>query len=243
MSKSVTCSRPLAGYRVAAGVGLCVLLASGAGYHWLAARYARTSQSVPIPAGTLGHLPLGIGDWIGRDVPMDERIIRATDTDDHVNRTYSRPSERQSVSLWVAYGVRFRDLMPHRPEVCYPGNGWTLDEVRNLELKTTDGSPLPCRLLRFSRGALRGERVTVMNYYLLDGQCSPDVAALRDRAWQLKTDLQYVAQVQVACGDAPFLGNAEAAVSDFAVASADSIRGLLAEAVSKATGRTLSAAR
>src|SRR5512141_1892537 len=119
MSKPTVIRRPGADYRLSAAVGLCVFLVSGAGYYWLAERYARASQSVPIPAGTLGRLPLGIGDWRGQDVPMDEQIIRATRTDDHLNRAYARPAANQNVTLWVAYGVRFRDLMPHRPEVCY----------------------------------------------------------------------------------------------------------------------------
>jgi EpsI family protein len=242
MGKPAIISPLRAGHRLAAGIGLCLLVTSGAGYQWLAARYARASQSVPIPAGTLSRLPLSIGDWNGRDVALDERVIRATDTDDHLNRVYTQPTARQNVALWVAYGVRFRDLMPHRPEVCYPGAGWTLEETRKLELRTTGGSPLPCRILRFSRGALRNERITVLNFYLVDGQYSPDVSALRDRTWRLKSNLQYVAQVQIACGDVLFQANAEKAVSDFAADSADSIRGLLAEAVSKATGRTVAAA-
>ena len=243
MGKPVTISPPRTGHRLAAGVGLCLLVASGAGYQWLAERYARASESVPIPAGTLSRLPLSIGDWIGRDVPLDDRIIRATDTDDRVNRVYARYATRQNVALWVAYGVHFRDLMPHRPEVCYPGNGWTLEETRRLELKAADGSPLPCRVLKFTRGALRTERITVLNYYLLDGQFSPDVSALRNRTWRFKSDLQYVAQVQIICGDAPLQGNAETAVSDFAADSAAAIRGLLAKAVLNATGRTVAAAR
>ncbi len=242
MGKPATVVKARTGHRLATVVALSILLVSGMGYHWLTQSYARAAQSVPIPVGTLARLPMSLADWTGRDVPLDEAIVRATDTDDHVSRAYTHAGTGRGVSLWVAYGVRFRDLMPHRPEVCYPCNGWTLDETSNLVLKTNSGLPLPCRVLRFSRGAMRNERVTVLDYYLLDGRYSANVEALRDRAWHLKIDMQYVAQVQVVCGDGLFQGGSVTAVTDFAGVSADAIRDLLAEAVAKATGRNLAAA-
>jgi len=222
-------------YRLAAGVGVFLLIASGAGYQWLAGQYAHASSSVPIPRGTLGQLPMEIDGWKGRDVPISDDIIRATDCDDFVNRAYARPEKRQNVGLWVAYGVKFRDLMPHRPEVCYTGNGWTLDEIRELKLAAADSTAIPCRLLRFTRGALGGERITVLNYYLIDGQCYPDVSGLRKDICKFNSDIQYVAQLQITCSDALFQAAAEQSVTDFAVDSAALIRDLLERAVAAAT--------
>ena len=109
-------------------IALVLLLVSGAGYRSLAAWYDQSSDSVAIPAGTLnGLLPLTLGEWTGRDEEVDEYVLQKTGTDDHVNRVYERKQGRDSVSLWIAYGVRLRDLMPHRPEVCYAGAGWALE--------------------------------------------------------------------------------------------------------------------
>lgn len=227
--------------RVAAAVGLALLLASGGGYQWLSGRYARAAQSIPIPAGTLKQLPVRIGDWTGRDVPLDARVIKATDTDDHVNRVYVRSGAREKVNLWVAYGVRFRDLMPHRPEVCYPGSGWTFQEKQELTLDTPDGTPLVCRLLTFTRGGLRNDRITVLNYYILDGNYRPDVAALRERTWKIQPDLEYVAQVQVTCSESAYQSDATGSVKRFAAESAGPIRDLLSRAVSGSKERTQSA--
>ncbi len=91
--------------------------------------------------------------------------------------------------------------------------------------------------MKFSRGALLGERLTVLNYYLLDGKYSPDVTALRDHAWRFKAGLQYVAQVQIVSGDTVLGTNAESAVLDFAAASANAIRDLLTEAVAKVASK------
>jgi len=221
-------------YWIAVGLAFFLLVGSGAGYQLLAARYARASNSIPIPPGTLTQLPLHIGNWEGTEVPMDERVIQATDTDDHVNRRYTRGRMQDAVALWVAYGVRFRDLMPHRPEVCYTGSGWTLDDTKSLELKTPEGFLVPCRLLRFHRGNLKNERIIVLNYYLVDGEYSKDVSAVRKRVWRFNSGLQYVTQVQISCSETPWQRAAEKLVCDFAAESAEPIRVLLDKSVAAA---------
>jgi EpsI family protein len=221
-------------YRLAAGVAIALLLGSGAGYWWLADRYARASESVPIPPGTLARLPLEIGEWIGRDVPLDAWTVRASDTDDHLNRQYTHTRKAQQAALWLAYGVRTRDLMPHRPEVCYPGTGWTFEDARDMKLTAADGAALPCRLLHFSRGGLRDERISVLSYYLVDGESSADVSAVRKRARQLDAQTQYVAQLQVTSPATQGYATADQAVTELAAASAAEIRSLLTEAVGSA---------
>jgi EpsI family protein len=216
-------------------VAIVLLIGSGAGFRVLAAYYARPPDSVPIPKGTLGKLPLQIGDWTGRDLPMDERVIRATDTDDLVNRCYERSGSREAVSFFVAYGVRLRDLAPHRPEVCYPGAGWTLDENRTIDLKAVDGSTLPCRILRFHRGGLESERIIVLNYYIVDGHYCPDVALLRSRVWRTNGGAKYSAQVQITCPYGAFQDAPGESVRTFAADSAPAVRELLAKAVAESS--------
>jgi len=220
-------------YPAALGAAVALLLGSGVGYRLLAARYGALSHRVPLPPGTLAQVPLQIGEWTGRDVPADERIIIATDTDDHLNRTYVRRERRDTVSLWVAYGVRFRDLMPHRPEVCYTGSGWVLDDEKVTEVQTADGSVLPCRILRFHQGGLENRRITVLNYYLVDGQYAADVSALRSQAWRFDRDARYVAQVQVTHGSSPFQDTSEASVRAFTTDAAPVILTVLAEAIDR----------
>jgi len=176
-----------------------------------------------------------LGDWTGRDVTLSDAVIRATDTDDHVNREYRRHDGQAAISLFVAYGVQLRDLAPHRPEVCYPGAGWTLVETLRPVLDA-DAGELPCRVYRFSRGGLDARELTVLNYYIVDGQYCPDVSLLRSRAWRFKLQAQYAAQVQVACAVAVTQRVTPLeAVQAFAAVSASAIRNLLEEAVSNAT--------
>jgi len=73
-------------------------------------------------------------------VPLDEAIIKATNTDAHINRSYSRNNSLEFVSLYIATGVKARDLMPHQPEVCYTGAGWTRTDKSSKELPLSDAT-------------------------------------------------------------------------------------------------------
>jgi len=207
---------------VAAVVATILMLVSTAGYRVLAARLAGSVATSPIRPEALEQLPLQMGGWAGKEVPLDEAIVRATDTDAHINRYYSRKNGLETVSFYVASGVRARDLMPHRPEVCYTGAGWTLTDRRSMELPLSNGMKLPCNILQFSRGTLSTERIMVLDYYLVDGQYCRDVSLLRSKAWQGSGTVDYVAQVQIATSvaSAQIAHSARTIVSDFAVESA-----------------------
>ena len=211
----------------AAAAGL-LMLVSSAGYRILAAHLEAPVNTTPISPAALQRLPLQIGDWTGREVPLDEAVVRATDTDAHVNRSYSRRGGFEYVLLYIASGVKARDLMPHRPEVCYTGAGWTLINKRSMELPLSDGTELPCNVMQFSRGALNTEKVMVLDYYIVDGQYSSDVSLLRSKAWRGSGAVRYVAQVQIVIS---ILSNqtedsAIKTVHAFAVESASLIAGL-----------------
>ncbi len=211
-------------------VAASVLLLFGIGHRLATARLTTITASVPLPRGTLDALPMRLGDWNGHDVPLDERVIRATDTDDHVHREYVRNGE--SVTLYVAYGVRMRDLFPHRPEVCYPSAGWTLERARDVTVP--DGhETLSARVLRFRKGGLDGQSLAVLNYYLVDGQACPDVSLLRSRVWR-RSQASYAAQVQIASSIGVSEDHREEMLRDVAEAAAPVIATLIHRAVAGA---------
>ena len=222
---------------MAVAVGLVLLLGSGAGYRLLAARLAGLAGAVPLARGTLNRLPREIGDWVGTDVALDERIIEATDTDDHLNRTYTRRAGSGVVALYIAYGVHFRDLMPHRPEVCYPGAGWLHEGTADASIPTAEGTEVPVQIHKFARGGLDPHFITVLNYYDVDGQFCPNVSLLRSKGWRLKTQARYMAQVQISCvGEGMSEAQTQERVSAFAAEAAPVIRRTLAQAVAEASG-------
>ena len=209
-----------------------VMLATGIGYRVVAARLAAPVDTVLLSPEALERLPMMLGDWAGQESPLDEAVVEATDTDAHVSRRYSRQNPPASVWLYIAYGVRARDLMPHRPEVCYTGAGWTLVDRRSMELDLAGGTQLPCNVLQFSRGTLNKQRVVVLDYYIVDGQYSHDVSLLRSKAWRGSGAVDQVSQVQIVASVIPDLpaDSAGKSVLAFAVESASSISSLFQDA-------------
>ncbi len=213
----------------AAVVAAVLFVASGIGYRVLAERLARPVESVPLPGEGLSEFPMEVGDWQGQDLPLSEAIIRATDTDDHLSRRYTRHGGTDAVTLFVAYGVRTRDLLPHRPEVCYPGAGWVIHERDAHELEVPGLGTLPCQIYRFSLGGLDTKAVRVLNYYIVDGEYCEDVSLLRSKVWRAAGDQHYMAQVQIAAPEG-MLGDdrsAVRAITDFARASAVPLRRMM----------------
>ena len=215
-SKSVIIAAVAAGF---------LMFISSAAYRVLAARLEAPVNTTSLSSAELERLSLQIESWKGKDVPLDEAIVRATDTEAHINRIYSRPNSSEYISLYIAYGVRARDLAPHRPEVCYTGAGWTLIDKRSEELPLIDGMELPCMILQFSRGTLNTQKTILLNYYIVDGRYYRDVSVLRYKAWRGSGAVRYVAQVQIAASTTMNL-NADSAVRsvcEFAAESASSI--------------------
>jgi hypothetical protein len=164
-----------------------------------------------------------ITDWVGRDVPLDDDVVRRTATDAHINRRYTRRNGSSSVSLYVACGVNTGELLAHRPEICYPPSGWMPMDRSDVELPLYDGIQLPCTILQFSRAGLDMERVTVLHYFIVKGQpCREVPLLLESRIRRAFSVLDCVAQVQIVASARETLTNQEATrlVRAFAVDSA-----------------------
>ena len=214
--------RPVMFAAVAASL---LMLVFGLGYRVLATRLEAPVNTTPISPAVLERFTMQIGDWTGREVPLDEAIVRATDTDAHINRSYSRNNGSEFITLYIATGVKARDLMPHRPEVCYTGAGWTRIDKRSMELPLSDGTALPCNVMQFSRGVLTVNKIVVLDYYIVDGEYCRDVSLLRSKAWRGSGTVRYVAQVQIVTSiqSNQTADSATKSVSAFAVESASSI--------------------
>ncbi len=139
-----------------------LLVGAGLGFRALADYLDRGNKAPPLPPGALASIPHEIGDWTGRDEALSERVRIATDTDDLVNREYRNSMTGDLVGFYVAYGGQARDLEPHRPEVCYPGNGWTPGKIEYTELTVElppEGADTPAASDRVGGGTgTSGER-------------------------------------------------------------------------------------
>ncbi len=214
----------------AIAAGVAILLASGVSYRLASERLGRTSNPGLITTQELSRLPMQIGKWEGRDEPIDKAIAKYTNADALLCRVYSCPG--QSVTAYVAGGVRARDMMPHRPEVCYPSAGWTLSRSDAMQVELADGTPLPCRIYVFFHGGFSAKGVAVLNYYIVDGRYGQDVSLLRSQVLRGSSGVQYVAQVQlsVSCSAGGQIEACQKALMEFGSEAAPLIRALMPDA-------------
>lgn len=116
------------------------------------------------PVDLASMIPTAFGDW-------KEDLLRATQIVDPlqqqmIEKIYSKTLQRTyvnsdcyHVTLSIAYGTNQSDSMQvHKPEVCYPAQGFVLHEKRSDELMTPFGA-LPITRVRASQGA-RNEPIT-----------------------------------------------------------------------------------
>jgi hypothetical protein len=106
--------------------------------------------------GPLASVPLKLGSWVGRDLPVDPAVLRESQADEYLNREYEN-STRNGVRfrLWVNYS-RLGNNLRHSPEICLPSGGWTKveSECRVIRVERPKGAPLPITRLGYTQGEL-----------------------------------------------------------------------------------------
>ena len=104
-------------------------------------------------AEQLSQFPVQLGQWSGRDVPLDADIVKLAAVDDHLNREYVGGG--REVGLYVGYYRSQRQGESlHSPLFCLPGSGWAPMANRSVPLTDAPGAPR-ARELVVERGMSR----------------------------------------------------------------------------------------
>ena len=117
-------------------------------------RASRTER--PLLKGSLEAIPMTIGDWQGRDEPVDPEIARESQATEYLNRVYAlRTRPGVQVWLWINYSHRGLNLR-HSPAVCLPSGGWEKSESMSqvLSVEGPGGEPQQISLLGYEKGEL-----------------------------------------------------------------------------------------
>ncbi|HKI18619.1 MAG TPA: EpsI family protein [Isosphaeraceae bacterium] len=134
---------------------LCgVLLSTGLAAQAGLIRLSRTER--PPLRQPLASIPMELGDWRGKDEPVDPDIIDRSQTTEYLNRAYDSPKHPGlTMRLWINYS-RVGTNLRHTPEICLPSGGWTKVESQTRELKISngDGRAIPVMRLGYTRGDL-----------------------------------------------------------------------------------------
>lgn len=143
-----------------------------------AVEHASATDRPPLKAPLAG-IPLTLGQWVGQDEPVDEKVARESQATEFLNRSYvHRDHPGRRISLWMNYS-EFGLNMRHSPEVCLPSGGWTKLEslTRVARVAAPDGRDHPITLLGYGRGELV-QRVGFWYYIFGEGRIERFVRGL-----------------------------------------------------------------
>jgi EpsI family protein len=112
---------------------------------------------------SLRSIPLVMGDWVGKDEPVDADIVDRAQTSEYLNRTYeSRKQPGVRLRVWINYSTWGNNLR-HTPEICLPSGGWSKIESMTREINVPLG---PARTMDIMRlGYSRGELVEHVGFW------------------------------------------------------------------------------
>ena len=98
-------------------------------------------------------IPRSVGDWTSRDVtdlvaPKEEGSLASRLYKQTVGRVYVDNKTGSAVEMLVAYGdTQSDDLQLHRPEVCYPAFGYSIQGSEPEQILIAPGTAIPGRAL------------------------------------------------------------------------------------------------
>jgi len=109
-------------------VALSILIATAIVTGQWASRW-KTSNELDAAAARLNRVPLAIGDWAVRAVPIDPGEMAAAGLDGFLVRRYENGRTGRNISVLLACG-RPGPVAVHTPDACYPLAGYEMAETQ-----------------------------------------------------------------------------------------------------------------
>ena len=182
----------------------------------------------------LNELPLTLGPWKGKEVPLDASIVKVAAADDHLSRWYYNRNTGDAVRVYVPYYGNPRTMVGHYPDVCYPAVGWSrlLSRVEDVRYRSQHEKTVPVIFYRFRRGA---SRVAVISFYIVGGEYTADrrVAERASHKAINRENTNYLAQMQLTFAGDPSPQYVLRVTSDFLGAFLPALEGHLPDSTVK----------
>jgi len=112
----------------------------------------------------LASLPVRLGSWEGRDIPIDKATLDILGPGDFLLRGYSESTgDLPYVDLFLAYfpSQRAGDTI-HSPKHCLPGAGWAPEENDRVSIALPGHPPVPANRYVIAKA---GDRKLVLYWY------------------------------------------------------------------------------
>jgi len=161
-----------------AGIAAILIVATGYvhsvwSFRWSAARELKAAGE------KLSRVPLVIGDWTGKDSPLDERQASVGRIYASVSRQYVNAKTGRAVSILLLCG-RPGPLSVHTPEVCYGNSGFTIAGDRSkMAVDYPGAAPAEFWALKVSKAdPVRPERLIIdYGWFSDDHWSAPEIDA------------------------------------------------------------------
>ena len=105
----------------------------------------------PKDEAQVSRLPMQIGGWVGKDLPIDEQAYKILETKNLIMREYTRGADK--VYAYIIYSTDNRKVS-HPPEVCFEGGGITIIDKRKFSLELADGRTVNANSLKVEKAGL-----------------------------------------------------------------------------------------
>ena len=131
---------------------------------------------------SLATFPVSIGDWQGKQENLLPSITEFLNLTDYVLNDYSREASLP-VNLYVAYYESQRKgISPHSPRVCIPGGGWSISDLKRINIDLESGGAIPVNRVVID---FRQQKQLVYYWFKQRGR---DIANEYWMKWYLLTD-------------------------------------------------------
>lgn len=127
------------------------------------AKFATQPPEVEMPNWTFNELPKELGNWIGVEKKLDEKIAPATDAKIIVERSF-RDKLDHAIELHTAMIENPSLGICHNPQICYLYNGWTSKLKQFETVQISPDKTIPVYVGLWEK---EGEKVWVVYWYQL----------------------------------------------------------------------------
>jgi len=136
----------------------------------------RVHNAEPIKNEKLFSFPLQIGEWSGKDIPMEDWVFESLETPYGILRDY-RSHDGEIVNLAITW-YDDREVAFHAPEACLGGVGNKVKEKSIYHVKINGYQDYPIGKLLVERNKVR---LLVLYYFINDSYITPNQVKLRKR--------------------------------------------------------------
>ena len=168
--------------RLAIAAVVVVVIFAGA---WYSSYRGGVHRPIHLPEESISTIPMELGKWKGKDVPMDDKLFRGIAAHEVVSRSYTNPVFEEGLTLHCAVFNSFWRRVPHSPKVCYTASGWTTVKVEEFELDDPDGRPATARLAAFEKD---GAAIFVLYWFQFGDYIVCDASELASARWQYRNE-------------------------------------------------------